>query len=279
MSDLQKEWQVAREAILQAGREVLRLYEEYTPIPDAPATITTPADLASQEILSHVLSSTFPQDLLWGEEAELGKPAHASILPAQARIWIMDPIDGSRGFARKNDEFSIMLALVINGVPCLGLVYEPVQARLTWALRNQGTWIEEKDGPPRQCRVSDRKIIGGATLIVSRSEKGPRYAWQQYGLRIVETYSAGIKLAAVARGEAELYWSTYTGFHPWDLCAGHMLILEAGGEVTDRYGSPIVYRRREQNIPGILASNGLLHQQALEVLGRADNPHQGTTKT
>jgi 3'-phosphoadenosine 5'-phosphosulfate (PAPS) 3'-phosphatase len=85
--------------------------------------------------------------------------------------------------------------------------------------------------------------------------------------RVVETYSAGIKLALVARAEADLYVSTYDTFHDWDLCAGHILVEEAGGTVTGlrgeelRYGLPGAWQR-----DGLLATNGLLHLAAVEKL-------------
>jgi 3'(2'), 5'-bisphosphate nucleotidase len=82
--------------------------------------------------------------------------------------------------------------------------------------------------------------------------------------RVVETYSAGIKLALVARGEADLYLNTYEGFHDWDICAGNILVEEAGGHVTGlrgevlRYGLPGAWQRQ-----GLLGSNGRVHDEAL----------------
>ena len=85
--------------------------------------------------------------------------------------------------------------------------------------------------------------------------------------RVIETYSAGIKLALVARGEADIYLNTYDAFHDWDICAGHILVEEAGGTVTGlrgeslQYGLPGAWQRH-----GLLASNGLLHADALDRL-------------
>ncbi len=83
--------------------------------------------------------------------------------------------------------------------------------------------------------------------------------------RIAESYSAGIKLALVARGDADIYLNTYDAFHDWDICAGHILVSEAGGQVTGikgqtlRYGLPEAWQR-----DGLLATNGMLHAAALE---------------
>ena len=85
--------------------------------------------------------------------------------------------------------------------------------------------------------------------------------------RVIESYSAGIKLALVARGEADLYLNTYDTYHDWDICAGQILVEEAGGRVTNllgqepRYGLPGAVQRH-----GLLATNGVLHEAALAAL-------------
>src|SRR5206468_2382783 len=82
--------------------------------------------------------------------------------------------------------------------------------------------------------------------------------------KVIETYSAGIKLALVARGEADLYVNTYDAFHDWDICAGQILVEEAGGKVSGlrgeelHYGLPGAWQRH-----GVLATNGILHSSAL----------------
>jgi 3'(2'), 5'-bisphosphate nucleotidase len=76
----------------------------------------------------------------------------------------------------------------------------------------------------------------------------------------METYSAGIKLAQVARGEADIYLNTYPAFHDWDVCAGHILVTEAGGTVTGLRGEPIHYGQKEASQrTGLVASNSKLH--------------------
>ena len=85
--------------------------------------------------------------------------------------------------------------------------------------------------------------------------------------RVVETYSAGVKLALVARGEVDLYVNDYTRFHDWDIAAGHLLVTEAGGGVTGLHGEELQYGLPEawQRF-GLLGSNGLVHAEALKRL-------------
>jgi 3'(2'), 5'-bisphosphate nucleotidase len=183
-------------------------------------------------------------------------------------LWVVDPIDGTRGFAQKNGEFSVMIALVEGGRIAVGVVEEPALGRLTYAVRGGGCWRRDGDAlEATACRVSDVRELGAATLTQSRTRKTgapPKAVTAFRPARITETYSAGIKLAHVARGEADVYANTYTAFHDWDVCAGHVLVAEAGGVVTGlsgeelSYGSPDAEQRH-----GLLAANPTLHAAAL----------------
>jgi 3'-phosphoadenosine 5'-phosphosulfate (PAPS) 3'-phosphatase len=265
------ELEVALEAAGLAGRALLERYARFQVIPDAPADITTDADRESQEIILQHIRRAFPGDALCAEEAT------ASLAGAGAvgeRLWVIDPIDGTRGFARKNDEFSVMVAFVDQGRIGLGVVLEPARERLTYAVRGNGCWRRDGDkAPALACRVSAMADLHAATLTQSHSRVPGKRSAQLEALNpayVIESYSAGIKLALVARGEADLYLNTYDAFHDWDICAGHILVEEAGGRVTGlggeelRYGLPGAWQRH-----GLLASNGLVHDAALAALARA----------
>jgi 3'(2'), 5'-bisphosphate nucleotidase len=269
MDDL--ELQTALAAARAAGRYLLEEYARFQVIPDAPADISTEADRRSQEIILQAIRSAFPADALCAEEATatLQDAGHTG-----ERLWIVDPIDGTRGFARKNGEFSVMIGFVERGTVGLGVVYQPAVARLTYAARGQGCWRLDGDAAqPVACRVTAVAELTQCTLTQSRSRTpGKRSRWVDAlrPARVVESYSAGIKLALVARGEADLYLNTYEAFHDWDICAGHILVTEAGGRVTGadghelRYGLPGAWQRH-----GLLATNGRLHDAALAVIARA----------
>ena len=269
-----REWEVALEAAHQAGRLILEHYQHFERIADARADITTATDRAAQEIILRHIHATFPDDTLCAEEETTLAAAHPAVNDgAGPRLWIVDPIDGTRGFARKNGEFSVMVAFVHEGTVAVGVVLEPALARLTWAVRGGGCWKQDGDDPkPSPCRVSTTAALAAATLVQSHSRSPSEPSWPAQVLRparVVETYSAGVKLARVARGEADLYVNTYPSFHDWDICAGHILVTEAGGTVTGLAGEELVY-----GLPGagqghgLLGSNTLLHEAALQRLKR-----------
>jgi 3'(2'), 5'-bisphosphate nucleotidase len=238
-----EELNLALRAAWKAAARILEDYERLVPIPDAPASISTATDRLAQEIILQEIHATFPTDALSAEEAT-ETLRHA---PRNGeRLWIVDPIDGTRGFARKNGEFSVMVALVVRGQIQLGVVLAPVTRTILFAERGRG--------------------VGEAVLTVSRSEASktaplvrrlrPR-SW-------IETYSAGLKLALVARGVADAYINTYPEFHDWDVCAGQILVEEAGGTVTTLSGRPVQYGANGDQREGLIASNGMIHQKLLE---------------
>ena len=136
------------------------------------------------------------------------------------RLWVVDPIDGTRGFAQKNGEFSVMIALLEEGRVVVGVVLEPATQRLTYAVQGGGCWRQDGDAPSA-CRVTAVGDLASATLTQSRSRPsaGPSRLVQALAPACIrETYSAGIKLALVARGEADYYVNSYEAFHDWDVC-------------------------------------------------------------
>src|SRR6202007_1862134 len=114
-------------------------------------------------------------------------------------------------------------------------VAQPAAGRLTYAVRGRGCWRRDGEAAePVPCRVTAGRELTECTLTQSRSRTpGKRSRWAEAlrPARVVESYSAGIKLALVARGEADVYLNTYEAFHDWDICAGHILVTEAGGQV------------------------------------------------
>jgi 3'(2'), 5'-bisphosphate nucleotidase len=263
MTPYQPELEAALEAARLASAAILAAYAEFVAIPDARADISTEADRRSQEIILGLLHARLPGDALCAEEET---PTLARAPRTGLRLWIVDPIDGTRGFARKNGEFSVMVGFVENGEIAVGVVLEPASSRLTYAVRGQGCWRQNGDLVPERCHVSATSDLTTATVTQSHSKtgmpSGPSRALAP--AHVVEKYSAGLKLALVARGEADIYVNTYHAFHDWDTCAGQILVEEAGGKVTGlagqtlRYGAPGAWQRH-----GLLATNGRLHEAAL----------------
>jgi 3'(2'), 5'-bisphosphate nucleotidase len=208
------------------------------------------------------LHERFPTDALCAEEST---PAFDGVPKAGRRAWVVDPIDGTRGFAKKVGQFSVMIGLLVDGKPVVGVVAEPAQQRVTFASLGGGCWAQTGAAEPLRCAVSKR---GFADLVLvqswAKTGMSPKPVQALAPVRVIETYSGGVKLAAVARGEADVYANTYETFFDWDICAGHLLVSEAGGTVTDLGGNPITYQNEKfAQTRGLLATNGLIHTEAI----------------
>ncbi len=264
-----EEFIAATSAARHAGKLILQHYATFEKMEDAPADISTIADRTAQELILEHLHEKFPDDALCAEEPTA---ALADVKQTGSRLWIVDPIDGSRGFVKKNGEFSVMIAFVENGVVQIGVVLEPAKSRMTAARRGGGCHLFDTLSEQPQCRVGDVSDPAECSLIQSHSKPG-QPSWPVQVLkpaRVIETYSAGVKLARVARGEADVYVNTYAEFHDWDIAAGHILVEEAGGQVTGlggetlTYGEPGAWQRH-----GLIAANPVLLARCLPLLARA----------
>jgi 3'(2'), 5'-bisphosphate nucleotidase len=262
------ELEAARVAAHAAATVIMEHYARFTAIADAPASISTEADRVAQETILDHITDRCPGDAVRAEEAT---PTLQRLTRSGSRLWVVDPIDGTRGFARKNGEFSVMIAFVHEGEVKVGIVTEPAHKRYMYAVRGGGCWRQDgSDRKPTRVSVTDVAELAEATLTQShtRPDKGPTKAVRKLSPgRIIETYSAGIKLGQVARGEADLYPCDYDALNDWDLAAGHILVEEAGGRVTDLYGQPIRYGAASSvHAGGVLASNGRLHDATIKAL-------------
>src|SRR3954452_2289669 len=209
--DYARELEVALDAAAEASAYLRTAYEAFTPVPDAPASISTEADRTSQDLILNRLAAAFPDDALCAEE---GTAALKGARREGSRLWVVDPIDGTRGFVMKNGEFSVMIGLVANGRVVVGVVAEPALGRVTYAQFGHGCWVRAGAAMPTACFVTGTDRLADAVLVQSHAKKGetPRPVAALKPKRVVETYSAGVKLAMLARGEADLYVNTYSNF-------------------------------------------------------------------
>ncbi len=252
----------------RAGELVRREYQNFVAIPDAPADISTHVDRASQELILTSLHQRFPQDAICAEEKTSTLETVPHIGP---RAWVVDPIDGTRGFARKTGQFSVMIGFLVEGRPVLGVVMEPAQDLTTFAWLGGGCWWKVgTEGTASRSRVSQRATVSEGVLVQSWAKPGlpSRPVVALAPPKVIETYSGGVKLAMVARGEADIYANTYETFRDWDICAGHILVTEAGGRVTDLAGAEITYQAPDfAQSRGLLATNGRIHDEVVKRLG------------
>ena len=254
-----KELDVAIRAAREAGAIIRSLYGTDVAVVEKGDRANSPltqADTRSNETLHRILMAEFPEDG-WLSEESKDSPSRLT----KRRVWIVDPLDGTREFVRRIPELGVCIGLVENGTPIVGVTYNPITEEMFAAARGQGATLNG-----RAIRVSDRTELAGATLLASRSED-ERGEWDRFKsrFRVELTGSVAYKLALVAAGRADATF-TLTPKHEWDICSSACLVECAGGRVTDLGGQALRFNNENPKLPGLVASNGKLHEALLGTL-------------
>lgn len=258
---LQREWDVAIEAARAAGDVVRHYYRRKVRVRYKEAGKHNPvseADLEANRVIESHLRATFPEDG-WLSEETRDSPERLQ----KQRVWIVDPLDGSREFLEHIPEFVVCVALAIEGQPALGVEYNPIREELFVGAVGRGAFLGEEP-----VKVSTTQTLSEARFLASRSEDR-RGEWDEFKseIRVELTGSVAYKLALIAAGRADATFSL-TPKNEWDICAGAALIEAAGGRITDRFGNALRFNQRHTRLPGIIATNGHLHEPVLQLLAR-----------
>lgn len=184
-------------------------------------------------------------------------------------IWIVDPLDGTRDFIANTGEFSVLIGLVQRNIPTLGIICEPVKDCLYFAEKGRGAFCQN-GGQVKKLIVSKVDNFEKMKILFSRNHLMPVEEKLAKDLKIgqkIPLGSAGLKMAKIARGEAEIYINSSDQSSEWDTCAGNLILKEAGGVVTDMNGKEIVYNQPDpRHLNGYVASNGEKHNQIIKSL-------------
>lgn len=237
---MEKELKTAIEAAKEAGKKIMEVYEcgEYCTIikpDDSPVTI---ADSFSEKVILEILSRDFGHYGFITEESfdRIGKNK-------DDRVWIIDPLDGTKEFIKQNGDFSVNIALVENRRPILGIIYLPCDDVLYYAVKGKGAFFE-KDGLKRNIKVSEKK--DELTAIRSRSRISVKYTeiFENEKVTRIRKVGSAKKACLIASGLAEIHYSFgYT--MEWDTAAMDILVHEAGGVLEELDGKKMIYNRED----------------------------------
>ena len=242
---MQRELEVAVEAAKAGGAIVRKYYRaDYQVHEKAPDNPLTVADTEADAAIKSVCLGAFPGDG-WLSEETKDSPERLR----RSRVWIVDPLDGTKEFTQHIPEFCVCVSLVVDGVVQVGVSYNPETDKLFAARRGHGTTLNGTN-----VRCTPKTDLATAVVLASRSED-KRGEWDAYRahMTVKLTGSVAYKFALIAAGEADATFSL-TPKNEWDICAGTMLVEEAGGVVTDRYGRPLTFNNRETLLPGLIAA-------------------------
>lgn len=255
----EEDLELAKHAARAAGVVVMKAFRTDQEVtfksPDQPLTA---ADLAADALLKEQLLGNRPGYGWLSEET-----ADNEERLGRALVWVVDPIDGTRSFIAGRAEFAISIALAYNGEAMIGVVYNPATAEMFTAVRGMGAFssVGTHATGGKQLGVSTAERRGVIAASRSEIERGD---FKDFGATydLLPTGSTAYKLAVVASGKADIFFSRGPKSE-WDLCAGDLIVSEAGGSVSDVRGAALHYNRRNPHIDGVLAARAPLHAQIL----------------
>jgi len=267
-AELDRRLQLVREIAFAAGEIVLEHYTEDVEITwKSPGNPVTAADHAANEFILEKLQQQFSGEAVLSEEtrddmSRLGKDL----------IWVVDPLDGTKEFIKRNGEFSIMIGLVESGRPVLGAVCQPTTKTVYFGAVAMGAWSSSPSGV-HALRVSNKTKSSELRMVASRSHFDERIERVRKRLGIgtlLRSGSVGLKCGLIARGECEVYVHPSTRVSMWDSCGPAAMLVAAGGVMTDLKGDPLDYSGVDvRHRHGLLATHGRLHDQIVEILREA----------
>lgn len=242
-----------RAAVVEAGRIAMRWFRQpHESWEKGPGQLVTEADLAVDRFLRQALCGGGDDGWL-SEETEDDRARLSS-----RRVWVVDPIDGTRSFADGVAEFTVCVALVTGDRPVLGFVYNPATEEMFEAVAGHGA---TRNGEPMRASAVAR--LDEAHIVASRFESRRRdFAALMPTAALSSLGSLAYKLALVATGRYDGYLS-WRRTHDWDIAAAVLLLEEAGGRIADAAGGAIRLNQPEPVHSGILASSTALFPQLL----------------
>ena len=239
-----------------AGDAIMEIYaRDFAASEKEDKSPLTEADLASHKTIVAALEKLTPDLPILSEES---KAVPFETRKEWSTFWLVDPLDGTKEFIKKNGEFTVNIALIENGEATLGVVYAPALGERTYAgARGVGAWLEE--GGERKPIHAVAFTGGTLNIVASRSHAGPETEALVEKLRnevgSVELVSIGssLKLCLVAEGKAHLYPRLGPTME-WDVAAAHAVVDGAGGKMTDVDGNPFRYNKENLLNPFFIVS-------------------------
>ncbi|NMB02379.1 MAG: inositol monophosphatase [Firmicutes bacterium] len=249
--------ELARQVALGAGEILVRKLKQGISIEHKGSIdLVTDADKASEKYVVDQLQKLFPSHGILGEEG-------SRIEGTSDLLWVIDPIDGTTNFAHGFPYFSVSLGLIKGNEAVLGVVYNPASNECFWAEKGSGAFLNgTRIAVSKQDKVQASLLATGFPYDVATTSEDNLSAYERVtkasqGVRCLG--SAALDLCQVASGRIEAFWERF--LHPWDIVAGSLIVVEAGGRISGCLGQNFNPLGHE-----ICASNGLVHDELLGMI-------------
>ncbi len=221
-----------------AGQEIMDVYDHGGAVwQKEDASPLTEADLRADAVIRHGLGVAFPGVFILSEESRSQGDESADT------FFLVDPLDGTKEFLKRNGEFTVHIGLVKNSVPIVGVVFAPALGELFYAARGLGAFKRSADGAVRCLQVAPRASNAPLRVIGSRSHGGDKLARWLDKLSCEHSFVAAgssLKFCRIAEGQADIY-PRFGPTSQWDTAAAQCVLEVAGGAVLDPAGQPLRY--------------------------------------
>jgi len=243
MQELNSLVQPLLQLVRDAGARIMQVYQtDFEVQAKQDQSPVTAADMAAHALITKELPSLTPGIPVLSEES--GVPPFEQ-RRRWGRYWLVDPLDGTKEFIKKNGEFTVNIALIDNHLPVLGVVGVPAQSREYYGGQGLGAFRVCQSGTPEPIHVSPLGP-GPVRVVGSRSHPSPALGGYlaRLGAHHMVPMGSSLKLCLVAEGKADIY-PRLGPTSEWDTAAAHAVVLGAGGSVTDLSGRPLRYNTKD----------------------------------
>jgi 3'(2'), 5'-bisphosphate nucleotidase len=251
----------AKQTAVRAGAILLERYTRASDPDQEPGEPTREARQSVNGFLVKELKRAFPDDgILSAEDSDHNIPSSTS------RIWMIEPLDGTRDFEDGRDKFAVMIGLSVGGTASLGVIYQPKTEKMYYALSGSGAFLSE-NRTTRLLQVPRESDPLRMTIVHSRLPHFPDTGPLQRELGVgggMLYGSLGLNIGLICEGAAHLYVHPTRNAYPWDTCASEVILHEAGGRITNRFDAPLRYDAVVGNPGPVIASNGAIHNQIVQ---------------
>lgn len=237
LTDLSKVLEIAKHLTIEAGKIILEVYsKDFSVDYKDDQSPVTEADQKANTFIVQALSQAYPECAILAEESQ-DNPERL----INQWCFIIDPLDGTKEFIKRNGEFTVNVALAFRGKPVMGVIGIPVTGELYYAVKGMGAFYE-KNGQNQKITVSSR--TEDIRMMVSRSHQSDRLLAliEKNGIKNIASVGSAIKGCLIARGEAEVYYR-FGHTMEWDTAAMQCIVEEAGGVFRQMDDSEMTYNR------------------------------------
>jgi len=244
---------IAKEVAIKAGLAIMDVFvsEDFATEYKADDSPVTKADKTANDIINSVLEST-GLPVLSEENIQIPFSGRQSF----TKYWLVDPLDGTKSFVRREPDFTVNIALIENDTPVLGVVYVPATQKLYWGSVGGGAFIKEA-GVQKQIHVSETAEPLRVVASKNHLDDATARFIEQFRNPDIKNIGSSLKILAIAEGTADIYPRLRPSCMEWDTAAAHAVLEAAGGDINDLENKPLSYNKEDLLNPGFIATNNL----------------------